>query len=43
MTQDLAIETAGLAKHFGDTRAVDGLNLVVPAGQVYGMYPSSGR
>jgi ABC-2 type transport system ATP-binding protein len=43
MTQDLAIETAGLAKHFGDTRAVDGLNLVVPAGQVYGVHPSSGR
>jgi hypothetical protein len=29
---DLAIETVGLAKHFGETRAVDGLDLTVPAG-----------
>ena len=42
MTQDLAIEAAGLAKHFGDTRAIDGLDLVVPAGQVYGVLGPNG-
>jgi ABC-type uncharacterized transport system ATPase subunit len=34
---DLAIETAGLAKVFGTTRAVDGIDLAVPPGVVYGV------
>ncbi len=37
---DIAIETVGLVKTFGDTRAVDGVDLIVPTGTVYG---SSGR
>jgi ABC-2 type transport system ATP-binding protein len=39
---DLAIETVGLAKHFGETRAVDGLDLTVPAGTVYGVLGPNG-
>ncbi|MEU8636199.1 ATP-binding cassette domain-containing protein [Amycolatopsis sp. NPDC048633] len=37
-----AIETTGLAKVFGDTRAVDGVDLVVPAGTVYGLLGPNG-
>ncbi|MEW9549824.1 ATP-binding cassette domain-containing protein [Nonomuraea sp. NPDC050783] len=40
--QDLAIETTGLVKTFGDTRAVDGLDLKVPAGAVYGVLGPNG-
>ncbi len=32
----LAIEATGLRKTFGQTRAVDGVDLAVPAGAVYG-------
>ncbi|MEU4544592.1 ATP-binding cassette domain-containing protein [Nonomuraea dietziae] len=39
---ELAIETRGLIKTFGDTRAVDGLDLVVPAGMVYGVLGPNG-
>ncbi|MEV4415998.1 ATP-binding cassette domain-containing protein [Catellatospora sp. NPDC049609] len=38
----LAIETAGLVKTFGKTRAVDGLDLAVPAGTVYGLLGPNG-
>ncbi|MDI3402892.1 ATP-binding cassette domain-containing protein [Streptomyces cavernicola] len=38
----LAIETAGLVKTFGDTRAVDGVDLTVPAGTVYGVLGPNG-
>ncbi|MGP3958156.1 ATP-binding cassette domain-containing protein [Nonomuraea sp. 3N208] len=38
----LAIETSGLVKTFGDTRAVDGLDLKVPAGAVYGVLGPNG-
>jgi hypothetical protein len=31
-----AIRADGLVKSFGETRAVDGLDLAVPAGGVYG-------
>ncbi|MGA5868043.1 daunorubicin/doxorubicin resistance ABC transporter ATP-binding protein DrrA, partial [Streptomyces cinereoruber] len=34
---DLAIETEGLVKVFGTNRAVDGVDLRVPAGTVYGV------
>ena len=37
-----AIETSGLVKVFGDTRAVDGVALVVPAGTVYGVLGPNG-
>jgi ABC-2 type transport system ATP-binding protein len=38
----LAIETSGLVKSFGDTRAVDGVDLVVRAGSVYGVLGPNG-
>jgi ABC-2 type transport system ATP-binding protein len=41
-TSGLAIETAGLVKTFGETRAVDGVDLLVPAGTVYGVLGPNG-
>ncbi|WP_326834096.1 ATP-binding cassette domain-containing protein [Amycolatopsis rhabdoformis] len=41
-TAEPAIETAGLVKVFGTTRAVDGIDLVVPAGTVYGVLGPNG-
>ncbi len=38
----LAVETAGLVKTFGQTRAVDGVDLSVTAGTVYGMLGPNG-
>ncbi|MDI3420933.1 ATP-binding cassette domain-containing protein [Streptomyces luteolus] len=38
----LAIETAGLVKTFGANRAVDGIDLSVPAGTVYGVLGPNG-
>jgi ABC-2 type transport system ATP-binding protein len=38
----LAIETSGLVKVFGDTRALDGIDLAVPAGTVYGVLGPNG-
>ena len=37
-----AIETSGLVKRFGDTHALDGLDLSVPAGTVYGVLGPNG-
>src|SRR5512134_4047245 len=44
MTTDshLAIEATGLAKSFGETRAVDGLDLAVRRGSVYGVLGPNG-
>ena len=39
---ELAIETHGLVKAFGDNRAVDGVDLRVPAGGVYGVLGPNG-
>jgi len=39
---ELAIETSGLVKVFGKTRAVDGVDLSVPAGTVYGVLGPNG-
>ncbi|CAN5297570.1 daunorubicin resistance protein DrrA family ABC transporter ATP-binding protein [soil metagenome] len=39
---EYAIEAAGLVKHFGSTRAVDGLDLQVRAGAVYGVLGPNG-
>jgi ABC-2 type transport system ATP-binding protein len=38
----LAIEAEGLVKVFGETRAVDGIDLAVPAGTVYGVLGPNG-
>ena len=38
----LAIEASGLAKSFGQTRAVDGVDLTVPQGSVYGVLGPNG-
>ena len=37
-----AIETTGLIKIFGDNHAVDGVDLTVPAGAVYGLLGPNG-
>ncbi|MBA3263947.1 MAG: ATP-binding cassette domain-containing protein [Thermoleophilaceae bacterium] len=44
MTTDspLAIEVTGLVKSFGETRAVDGVDLAVPTGSVYGVLGPNG-
>ncbi len=39
---DLAVETHGLTRHFGDVKAVDGLDLEVPAGSFYGYLGPNG-
>jgi ABC-2 type transport system ATP-binding protein len=39
---NLAIEASGLVKVFGDVRAVDGVDLVVPRGSVYGVLGPNG-
>ncbi len=39
---DLAVETDGLVKTFGTTRAVDGVSLAVPRGCVYGVLGPNG-
>jgi ABC-2 type transport system ATP-binding protein len=39
---DYAIEARGLVKDFGDTRAVDGIDLAVPAGTIYGVLGPNG-
>jgi ABC-2 type transport system ATP-binding protein len=39
---EIAIQTSGLVKVYGDTRAVDGLDLAVPAGAVYGVLGPNG-
>ena len=38
----LAIETRGLTKHFGDVAAVDGIDLSVPVGSVFGFLGPNG-
>ncbi|MCF8570911.1 ATP-binding cassette domain-containing protein [Gordonia sp. HY002] len=39
---DLAIDAQGLVKHFGSTKAVDGVDLTVPTGSVYGVLGPNG-
>ena len=38
----LAIEASGLVKHFGETTAVDGVDLAVRTGSVYGILGPNG-
>src|SRR5919107_6165677 len=42
MKQSPAIETTALLKHFGDTRAVDGIDLRIERGAVYGLLGPNG-
>jgi len=42
MSEQLAIEAEGLVKRFGETKAVDGLDLAVHAGTVYGVLGPNG-
>jgi ABC-2 type transport system ATP-binding protein len=42
MTTDHAIVADGLVKHFGDVKAVDGIDLTVPYGTVYGLLGPNG-
>jgi ABC-2 type transport system ATP-binding protein len=39
---EVAVETTGLTRDFGNFRAVDGINLVVPAGSFYGFLGPNG-
>ena len=39
---DLAVETRGLTRDFGSFRAVDGIDLAVPAGSFYGFLGPNG-
>jgi ABC-2 type transport system ATP-binding protein len=41
-SSQLAVEATGLAKTFGTTRAVDGIDLSIPAGSVYGFLGPNG-
>ena len=42
MKQDRMLELQGLTRRFGATTAVDGVSLVVPAGQMVGIIGRSG-
>jgi ABC-type multidrug transport system ATPase subunit len=42
MSDDLAIEAKGLRKSYGDVRALDGIDLRVPAGTVLGLLGPNG-
>ena len=39
---ELAIDARGLVKQFGSNRAVDGVDLAVPTGSVYGVLGPNG-
>jgi ABC-2 type transport system ATP-binding protein len=39
---DTAVRTEGLVKTFGDNRAVDGIDLMVPTGQIFGVLGPNG-
>jgi len=38
----MAVEAIGLIKHFGDNKAVDGVNLKIEAGRIYGVLGPNG-
>jgi ABC-2 type transport system ATP-binding protein len=42
MTDSILVETVGLEKHYKDVTALDGLNLAVPAGSIYGLLGRNG-
>ena len=41
-TETLAISTRNLVKHFGEVRAVDGIDLAVPRGMIFGILGPNG-
>src|ERR1041385_223143 len=41
-SKNLAIEVKGLQKVFGDNKAVDGIDLEVPSGMIYGVLGPNG-
>lgn len=41
-SRTLVIETRGLSKHYGDTAALEGVDLAVPAGSTYGLIGPNG-
>jgi len=41
-TSELAVQASGLVKRFGDTRAVDGIDLTVPSAGVFGLLGPNG-
>src|SRR5688572_6412516 len=41
-THHLAVEASGLTKVFGRTRALDGVDLAIPRGSVYGVLGPNG-
>jgi ABC-2 type transport system ATP-binding protein len=42
MTNDTVVQTRQVHKHFGPTRAVDGIDLTVQAGEIYGLLGPNG-
>src|ERR1700683_4446455 len=42
ISTELAVEARGLVKVFGDNRAVDGVDLAVPTGSIYGVLGPNG-
>ena len=42
MHEDLAVQTTGLTRDFGGFRAVDGIDLAVPSGSLYGFLGPNG-
>ncbi len=42
MTTELVLEATGLVKDFGDKRAVDGIDVAVPQGSIYGILGPNG-
>jgi len=38
----IAVEVNGLLKHFGENRAVDGIDLIIPTGTIYGVLGPNG-
>ncbi len=42
MTVDLAVDARGLVKRFGDKVALDGVDLIVPRGAIYGLLGPNG-
>jgi ABC-2 type transport system ATP-binding protein len=41
-SQEIVIKTIGLSKHYGDVRAVDGLDLCIRQGEIYGFLGRNG-
>jgi ABC-type branched-subunit amino acid transport system ATPase component len=42
LTSELAVSARGLVKYFGDRRVVDGVDIAVPKGLIYGVLGPNG-